>query len=101
MARREELLISRSRTLRSRRALAASSFICSSLLWPRLDLGVLEEVIFSGFEAPCKALLMLSASSTTGLFDGSVRTEALRPGMLTLCFGRALGTMELTLDDFT
>ena len=33
MARREELLISRSRTLRSRRALAASSLRCSSLLW--------------------------------------------------------------------
>jgi len=32
MARREELLISRSRTLRSRRALAASSLRCSSLL---------------------------------------------------------------------
>jgi hypothetical protein len=33
MARSEELLISRSRTLRSRRALAASSLRCSSLLW--------------------------------------------------------------------
>ncbi len=33
MASREELLISRSRTLRSRRALAASSLRCSSLLW--------------------------------------------------------------------
>lgn len=32
MARREELLISRSRTLRSRRALAASALTCSSLL---------------------------------------------------------------------
>ena len=34
MARREELLISRSRTLRSRRALAASSFICCNFEWP-------------------------------------------------------------------
>lgn len=33
MARRDELLISRSRTLRSRRAFAASSFICWSLFW--------------------------------------------------------------------
>jgi len=32
MARRDELLISRSRTLRSRRALAASALSCSSLL---------------------------------------------------------------------
>lgn len=34
MARREELLISRSRTFRSRRAFAASSLRWSSLLWP-------------------------------------------------------------------
>lgn len=34
MAKREELLISRSKTLRSRRASAASSFRWSSLLWP-------------------------------------------------------------------
>ncbi len=33
MASRDELLISRSRTLRSRRAFAASSFICWSLFW--------------------------------------------------------------------
>lgn len=33
MASSDELLISRSRTLRSRRAFAASSFICWSLFW--------------------------------------------------------------------
>lgn len=33
MASRDELLISRSRTLRSRRAFAASSFMCWRLFW--------------------------------------------------------------------
>lgn len=33
MASKDELLISRSRTFRSRRAFAASSFICWSLFW--------------------------------------------------------------------
>ena len=100
MARREELLISRSRTLRSRRALAARSFIWSSLLWSRLGFGGFERVTFSRVGAPCEALLMFSGSSTTVLFDGSVRIEALRLGMLTLCFGRELGAIELTLNDF-
>ena len=101
MARREELLISRSRTLRSRRALAASSFIWSSLLCPGLDFGVLESVAVTGVGAPCVAFLMLSGSSATVLLDGSMRTEALGPDVLTLCFGRGLGTIELTLKAFT
>lgn len=100
MARREELLISRSRTLRSRRALAASSFICSSLLWPTLGFGGLESVAISGIWVPCDGLLMLSDSSTKVVVDGSVRTVALRPGTIMLCFGRGLGVIELTLKDF-
>lgn len=61
---------------------------------------MLETVTFSGSGAPCKALLLLSGSSIKVLVDGSVRTEVLRPGMLTLRFESALGMIELTLRDF-
>lgn len=100
MARREELLISRSRTLRSRRALAASSFICSSLLWPRLDFGGFGIVVSSGAGVRCNESLMLWGSSTKNVVDGSVRIEALRAGTVMFCFGRGLEMIELTLNDF-
>lgn len=64
MARREELLISRSRTLRSRRAFAASSLRWSSLLWPGAGLLGLSTDCGSGDVAPVG-----SVGDTCGLVD--------------------------------
>ena len=101
MARREELLISRSRTLRSRRAFAASSFTWSSLFWPMLGFGGLGGVAISGFGRSRRVMLGLSSgSSPTDVFEGSIRIDALLSGRVIIFLGRGLESIELILKDF-
>lgn len=76
MASREELLISRSRTLRSRRALAASSLRCSSLLWAGGRVGLRGGVAAGAGAVVGGGLDRLNS----GLVDGEAVTCALEEG---------------------
>ena len=103
MARRDELLISRSRTFRSRRAFAANSFICWSLFWAcGISVGLcgIDMLPAVSFSAVTLSVVAYSGhASELALEVASVETDAGGSGRRRLRRLTGFESSELTLFD--